>query len=43
LVRFERLPGQRDETIGVESLIKGIEFGGLIADKAFDAIGSSPI
>lgn len=37
LVRFELLPGQRYDTIGVEDLIKGIEFGGLIADKAFDA------
>jgi transposase len=31
------LPGQRHDTIGVAPLIKGIEFGGLIADKAFDA------
>jgi transposase len=37
LVRFVLLPGQRHDTIGVAPLIEGIEFGGLIADKAFDA------
>lgn len=37
LVRFELLPGQRFDTVGVEPLLKGIEFGGLIADKAFDS------
>ncbi len=37
LVRFVLLPGQRYDTVGVAPLIKGIEFGGLIADKAFDA------
>jgi transposase len=37
LVRFVLLPGQRYDTIGVAPLIKGIEFDGLIADKAFDA------
>ena len=37
LVRFELLPGNRYDTIGVEPLIKGINFGGLLADKAFDA------
>jgi transposase len=37
LVRFVLLPGQRYDTIGVAPLIKGAEFGGLIADKAFDA------
>jgi transposase len=42
LVRFELLPGQRFDTVGVEPLLKGIEFGGLIADKAFDT-ESSPI
>ncbi len=36
-MRFELLPGQRYDTIGVAPLIKGVEFGGLIADKAFDA------
>jgi transposase len=36
-VRFVLLPGQRYDTIGVAPLIKGTEFGGLIADKAFDA------
>ena len=37
LVRFVLLPGRRRDTIGVAPLIKGTEFGGLIADKAFDA------
>src|ERR1700677_704713 len=37
LVRFVLLPGQRYDTIGVAPLIEGTEFGGLIADKAFDA------
>ena len=37
LVRFELLPGHRFDTVGVEPLIEGIEFGGLIADKAFDS------
>ena len=37
LVRFVLLPGQRYDTIGVQPLIKNIEFGGLIAAKAFDA------
>jgi transposase len=36
LVRFVLLPGQRYDTVGVAPLIKGVEFGGLIADKAFD-------
>ena len=37
LVRFVLLPGQRHDTVGVAPLIKSVEFGGLIADKAFDA------
>ena len=37
LVRFVLLPGQRFDTLGVAPLIKDIEFGGLIADKAFDS------
>jgi len=37
LVRFGLLPGQRFDTVGVAPLIRGIEFGGLIADKAFDS------
>ena len=36
LVRFILLPGHRFDTVGVAPLIKDIEFGGLIADKAFD-------
>jgi transposase len=31
------MPGQRFDTIGVAPLIEGVEFSGLIADKAFDA------
>jgi hypothetical protein len=37
LVRFELLPGQRYDAVGVAPLIEGVTFGGLIADKAFDA------
>ena len=37
LVRFVLLPGQRYDTIGVAPLIKSVEFGGWIADKALDA------
>ena len=37
LVRFALLPGQRFDTVGVAPLIKDVEFGGLIADKAFDS------
>ncbi|ACP22037.1 putative transposase (plasmid) [Sinorhizobium fredii NGR234] len=37
LVRFELLLGHRFDTVGVEPLIEGIDFGGLIADKAFDS------
>jgi len=36
LVRFNLLPGQRYDTVGVAPLIKGVAFDGLIADKAFD-------
>ena len=36
-MRFVLLPGQRHDTAGVAPLIDGIEFGGLIADKAFDS------
>jgi transposase len=37
LVRFVLLPGHRYDTVGVAPLIADMEFGGLIADKAFDA------
>ncbi|MFC3428609.1 MULTISPECIES: IS5 family transposase [Sphingobium] len=37
LVRFELLPGNRYDTIGVAPLIDGIEFGALLGDKAFDS------
>lgn len=37
MVRFQLLPGQRYDTVGVAPLIEGIEFGALIADKAFDS------
>ena len=36
-MRFELLPGQRHDTVGVAPLIENVAFGGLIADKAFDA------
>jgi transposase len=36
-VRFILLPGHRFDTIGLAPLIEDIEFGGLIADKAFDS------
>ena len=31
------MPGQRFDTVGVAQLIEGIEFGALLADKAFDS------
>ena len=37
LVRFVLLPGQRFDTVGVAPLLAGIEFGALLADKAFDS------
>lgn len=37
LVRFQLLPGQPYDTIGVEPLIKDVKFDALLADKAFDA------
>ena len=36
LVRFELLPGHRFDTVGIPPLIDGVDFGALIADKAFD-------
>ena len=36
LIDFGLLPGQRHDTVGVATLIDGIDFDGLIADKAFD-------
>ena len=37
LVRFKLMPGQRSEITGVSELIDGLDFGVLLADKAFDA------
>lgn len=37
LVRFVLLPGHRFDTVGVPLLFDGIDFGALIADKAFDS------
>lgn len=37
LVRFHLLPGNRYDTVGVEPLIKDIDFDAILADKAFDA------
>ena len=31
------MPGQRHDSVGVAPLIRDLDFGGLIADKAFDA------
>ena len=36
LARFILLPGQRHDSVGVEPLIKDIDFQALLADKAFD-------
>jgi transposase len=36
LARFVLLPGQRHDSVGVKPLIKDVEFGALLADKAFD-------
>jgi transposase len=36
-VRFHLLPGNRYDTIGVAPLIEDIDFGAILADKAFDA------
>lgn len=36
-MRFELLPGNRYDTIGVAPLIKGVKFDAILADKAFDA------
>ena len=36
LARFILLPGQRHDSVGVEPLIKDIDFEDLLADKAFD-------
>ena len=37
LVRFVLLPGHRFDTVGVAPLIEDVEFGALLADKAFDS------
>ena len=37
LVRFQLLPGQRFDTVGVPPLIDGLSFEALIADTAFDS------
>ncbi len=37
LVRFRLMPGHRFDSIGVAPLIEGVEFGALLADKAFDS------
>ncbi len=37
LVRFELLPGNRYDTVGVAPLIEDISFDALLADKAFDS------
>jgi transposase len=37
LVRFVLLPGQRHDGVGVDPLLKDIDFAALLADKAFDS------
>ena len=37
LVRFVLLPANRYATVGVAPLIHGLEFGAMLADKAFDS------
>ena len=37
LVRFVLLPGQRHDMVGVEPLIRNVQFDALLGDKAFDA------
>jgi transposase len=37
LVRFELMPGNRFDTVGVAPLIDGVQFDAMIADKAFDS------
>ena len=37
LARFVLLPGQRHDSVGVEPLLKDLEFAALLADKAFDS------
>jgi transposase len=37
LVRFQLMPGQRYDTVGVAPLLAGVSFEALIADKAFDS------
>ena len=37
LVRFVLMPGQRHDMVGVAALIRGVHFGALLGDKAFDA------
>ena len=37
LVRFRLMPGNRYASVQVPPLIESIDFGGLIADKAFDS------
>lgn len=34
LVRFQLLPGNRYDTVGVAPLIRDLDFGGVLADKA---------
>jgi len=41
LVHFVLLPGQRFDTIGVEPLIEGINFGALLGDERSTATPSS--
>ena len=37
LVRFILMPANRYDTVGVAPLIQGVQFGAMLADKAFDS------
>jgi transposase len=36
LLRFILLPGQRHDSVGAEPILRNLDFGALLADKAFD-------
>ena len=42
LVRFVLLPGQRYDTVGIEPLIEGIEFGALL-DQSIENRGKNDL
>jgi len=42
LVRFILMPGQRHDSVGVEPIIDGLQFGALLADKPSTSIRCAP-